>query len=191
MVQHYVINSQYMNSIALWITGLPGSGKSTIADELKRLHPDFIMLRMDTLREIVTPQPTYSDSERDIVYRCLVYTASVLSEHGHTVIIDATGNLRKWRDLARQINPRYAEIYLKCPVQLCIERERGRSETRGAPREIYQKGEAGWPVPGISVPYEEPLHPELLIATDITSVAEAVGMIKDLIRKMRKHGYTS
>jgi len=175
-----------MNSIALWITGLPGSGKSTIADEVKKLHPDFIMLRMDALRKIVTPEPIYSGSERDIVYRCLVYTASVLTEHGHTVIIDATGNLRKWRDLARQIIPRYAEIYLQCPVELCIEREKHRSETRGAPREIYQKGEAGWPVPGISVPYEEPSHPELLIAADRTPLAEAVGMIEGLINKMRK-----
>jgi len=49
-----VIDSHYMNSIALWITGLPGSGKSTIADEVRKLHPDFIMLRMDALRKIVT-----------------------------------------------------------------------------------------------------------------------------------------
>lgn len=172
--------------MALWITGLPGSGKSTIADELKKLHPDFIMLRMDALRKIVTPEPTYSDSERDIVYRCLVYTASVLTEHGHTVIIDATGNLRKWRALARKILPRYAEIYLKCPVELCIEREGRRADTRGAPREIYQKGEAGWPVPGISVPYEEPPHPELLIAADRTSVAETVEMIEGLIKRLRE-----
>jgi len=182
-----VIDFNYMNSFALWITGLPGSGKSTIADEVKNLHPDFIMLRMDALRKIVTPEPTYSDSERDIVYRCLVYTASVLTEHGHSVIIDATGNLRKWRDIARQIIPRYAEIYLKCPVESCIERERHRAETRGAPREIYQKGEAGWPVPGISVPYEEPPHPELLIATDRTSVTEAVEMIEGLMRRLQKH----
>ena len=173
-----------MNSIALWITGLPGSGKSTLADGVKDLHPDFIMLRMDALRKIVTPQPTYSDSERDIVYRCLVYTASILTEHGHSVMIDATGHLKKWRDLARQSIPRYAEIYLKCPIELCIERERRRSETHGAPREIYQKGEAGWPVPGISIPYEEPLHPELLIASDRTSIAEAVEMIEGLIKRL-------
>ncbi|HXX54352.1 MAG TPA: adenylyl-sulfate kinase, partial [Thermodesulfovibrionales bacterium] len=172
-----------MNPLALWITGLPGSGKSTIADEIKRLHPDFIILRMDTLRKVVTPEPTYSDSEREIVYRCLVYTASVLTDHGHTVLIDATGNMRKWRDLARRTIAGYAEIYLQCPLELCIERERHRSGTREAPREIYQKA-GDWPVPGISVPYEEPPHPELLIPTDRTSIAEAVKLIENLMWRL-------
>lgn len=175
-----------MNPFALWITGLPGSGKSTIAEEIKKLHPDFIILRMDELRKVVTPEPTYSDSERDIVYRCLVYTARTLVEHSHSVIIDATGNLRKWRDLARQLISKFGEVYLKCPVELCMARERQRLETHGAPKEIYKKGEAGWPVPGISAPYEEPLNPELLIEVDRTFIPEAVQMIEDLIRTLQK-----
>ena len=172
-----------MNAIALWITGLPGSGKSTIAEEIKKLHPDFIILRMDELRKVVTPEPTYADSERDMVYRCLVYTARTLVEHGHSVIIDATGNLRKWRDLARQLIPKFGEVYLKCPVELCITRERQRFESHGAPKEIYKKGEAGWPVPGVSVPYEEPINPELLIDVEKTSVSDTVKLVAGYIKK--------
>lgn len=175
-----------MNTFAIWLTGMPGSGKSTIASELKRLHPDFIVLNMDELRRVVTPEPTYSDAERDIVYRCIVYTASTLVENGHNVIIDATGNLRKWRDLARKLIPKYAEVYLKCPIELCKLRERARLETRGAPREIYKKAEAGWPVPGVSVPYEDPLNPELLIEADRTLIPEAVRKVEQLVAELRK-----
>ncbi|MEW6215371.1 MAG: adenylyl-sulfate kinase, partial [Nitrospirota bacterium] len=109
-----------MSGIAIWITGLPGSGKSTVADAFKKAHPKFIVLRMDELRKVVTPEPTYSDYEREIVYRSLVYLAKKLTELGQDVIIDATGNLRRWRELARGLIPRYAEVYLRCPVELCM-----------------------------------------------------------------------
>jgi len=174
-----------MDGTALWITGLPGSGKSTIADSLKEIHPDFIVLRMDDVRKIITPDPSYSDSEREIVYRSLVFIAKMLTDLGHNVIIDATGNMRKWRELARSLIPEYIEVYLKCPVDLCRDREKLRRETRGAPRDIYQKGERGWPVPGISAPYEEPLEPEIVVDTGSTAVKDAVAVINDfLIRKL-------
>jgi adenylylsulfate kinase len=167
-----------MSGMAIWITGLPGSGKSTVADEIKKLHPEFILLRMDELRKIVTPEPTYSDPEREIVYRALVYLAVKLTEAGHDVIIDATGNLRKWRDLARQLIPRFAEAYLRCPLKICMEREKERVDKREAPSDIYKKGAAGSPVPGMTVLYEEPLNPEILIDADKASVNEITAMMK-------------
>ncbi|MGB9715895.1 MAG: adenylyl-sulfate kinase [Thermodesulfovibrionales bacterium] len=174
-----------MTGIALWITGLPGSGKSTIADALKKTFPDFIILRMDELREIVTPEPTYSDSEREIVYRALVYIALKLTEFDHNVIIDATGNLRRWRELARKLIPKYIEIYLKCPIETCMVREKERKERRSAPADIYKKGAEGWPVPGIVVPYEEPINPEIIIETDKTSLKESIAKIETEIQKYR------
>lgn len=174
-----------MEPFALWITGMPGSGKSTVSDEIKKIHPDLIVLRMDEIRKIVTPEPTYSEQERDIVYRALVYTAWTLVDNGHSLIIDATGNFRKWRDLARQLIPNYAEVYLKCPLELCMARERMRVNTHCAPRDVYQKAGAGWPVPGVSAPYEEPLSPELLIEVDRTFIPEAVREIEDLIKTLR------
>ena len=170
-----------MRRIALWITGLPGSGKSTIADAVKACHPGFTVLRMDELRSIVTPEPSYSDSERELAYRSLVYLAKKIMELGHNVIIDATGNKRRWRDLARRLIPEYAEIYLRCPVEECMEREGRREEARGAPRGIYKKGREGWPVPGLTAPYEEPVNPELVIETGSVSVDEAVSMINDFL----------
>jgi adenylylsulfate kinase len=171
----------YMSGLVLWITGLPGSGKSTIADAIKQAHPDFTLLRMDDMRKIITPQPTYSEVERDIVYRSIVSLAKVLAELGHDVLIDATGNLRRWRDLAREIIPHYVEVYLKCPIETCQKREAIRKDTRSAPKNIYKKGGEGWPVPGITALYEVPLNPEIVIETDNTSVEDAVAIIRRAI----------
>jgi adenylylsulfate kinase len=168
-----------MSGLVLWITGLPGSGKSTIADAVRKARPDFVLLRMDDLRKIVTPQPTYSEAERDIVYRSIISTAKVLAELGHNVIIDATGNLRRWRDLAREAIPHYAEVYLKCPIETCQKRETLRRDTHSAPINIYKKGREGWPVPGTGAVYEVPLHPEIVIETDDTTITieDAVAVI--------------
>ena len=170
-----------MNGMVLWITGLPGSGKSTIANAIKDLHPGFTILRMDELRKTVTPVPSYSDFERELVYRSIVYLAKKITELGHNVIIDATGNMKRWRDFARQLIPGYYEIYLKCSIEECIKRERQRGQSHEAPRDIYQKGEKGWPVPGMDAPYEEPVNPEVVINVEIFSVKQAVLLIKDFL----------
>jgi adenylylsulfate kinase len=174
-----------MPGIALWITGLPGSGKSTIADALKKARPEFTVVRMDEFRKIVTPRPTYSDTERDMVYRALVYISKTLTERGIDVIIDATGNLRKWREFARQLIPGYLEVYLKCPIEVCIQREKSRPESHEAPKDIYRKGEAGWPVPGMVVPYEEPVNPEIVIDTERTSIKHAIEKITQEIERFK------
>lgn len=172
-----------MEGTALWITGLPGSGKSTVADALKEIFPDFVVLRMDELRKIVTPNPSYSDLERDIIYRSLVFLALKLTQLGHSVIIDATGHRRQWRQLARELIPQFIEIYLLCPQDICVSRERQRQTTRGAPKDIYKKGEAGWPVPGINITYEKPLTPEITINTDIATIGDSVQKIKNFLNK--------
>jgi adenylylsulfate kinase len=166
----------------LWLTGLPGSGKTSIATVLKEKKPEIILLRMDEMRRIATPNPTYSDEEREILYRSLVFIARVLTESGHDVVIDATGHKRSWRDLARGIIKNFYEIYLKCPLEVCMGRERIRID-EFAPKDIYRKAELGAPVPGIVVPYEEPLKPELIIDTDKISIEEGV---KEIIKVMHR-----
>ncbi len=165
---------------ALWLTGLPGSGKTSIARALKIEHPDIVLLRMDEMRRIVTPDPTYSDDEREVLYRSLVYTAMVLTQKGHDVLIDATGHKRVWRDLAREVIKNFYEIYLRCPIDICMKRERVRIDEY-APKDIYRKAERGAPVPGVVVPYEEPIRPELIIDTDKISIEDSVREIQRLI----------
>ena len=175
-----------MSGLVIWITGLPGSGKSTIADAVKQKHPDFMILRMDDLRKIVTPQPTYSEAEREMVYRGIIYMARILSELNHAVIIDATGHMRRWRDLARETLPSFMEVYLKCSLETCRQREEQRAETHGAPKGIYQKGKAGWPVPGVTVPYEETPSPEVVIDAEKIMAEDAAELIVRFIERFQK-----
>ncbi len=170
-----------MSAPVIWITGLPGSGKSAVADEVVKSSPGCVLLRMDEMRKVVTPEPTYSSEERDHLYRALVYFAKRLSELGHTVIIDATGNLRVWRDLARSLIPAYREVYLRCSLEVCMRRERERTETREAPRGVYRKGSEGWPVPGVAAPYQEPVNAEVTIDTDAVTVEEAGAIVRKML----------
>jgi adenylylsulfate kinase len=155
----------------IWITGLPGSGKSTVANLLlkklkaKDIHAQLVSI--DMLRRAVTPKSSYSEGERDMVYAALVFTARLLVENGVNVVIDATGNRRRYRDEARRQIDKFIEVYLQCPLDLCMKREKHRKNTHLAPKRIYKKGLAGksQTVPGVNVPYEAPEHPEVTINT--------------------------
>jgi adenylylsulfate kinase len=156
-------------SWAIWITGVPGSGKSTLArgaaKELHALHSPVRVLELDEIRKTLTPSATYTEAERDEVYRTLVYLAAMLTEAGVPVIIDATAHRRAWRELARREIPHFAEVQVLCPVDVARDRERKRPAGH-APRDIYAQAERpGAAVPGVNVPYEPALAPELLIDT--------------------------
>ncbi|MEM3642075.1 MAG: adenylyl-sulfate kinase [Candidatus Bathyarchaeia archaeon] len=171
------------NGWCVWITGLPGSGKSVISEALlklleeRRIHAQ--LLASDALRKILTPRPTYSLEERDIVYATLVYIAKLLTQNGANVVIDATGNLRRYRENARKQIPRFIEAYLECPLEVCIQREARREKTYQAPKQIYAKAVEGKAstVPGIGQPYEPPLNPEIKIDTTMYTPEQAAQQI--------------
>jgi adenylylsulfate kinase len=133
----------------------------------------------------MTPQPTYSLKERDKVYATLVYIAKLLTQNGINVIIDATGNLRQYRDSARKEIPRFLEAYLECPLEVCMEREAKRGKTYHAPKEIYTKAKEGraLTVPGVGQPYEQPLKPEITIDTIKCIQEEGAKQILNIILK--------
>lgn len=171
-------------SWAIWITGPPASGKTVIAQaaaaSLRRLGEPVVVLEMDALRKTLTPEPRYSDAEREIVYRTLVYLARLLTGCGVPVVIDATAHRRAWRDLARASIAQFAEVQLVCPLPLRREREQARHAGH-APRGIYAAAEhPGATVPGVNVPYEEALAPELVVDTSVTTAEEAADQVTAL-----------
>jgi adenylylsulfate kinase len=175
-------------SWALWITGPPGSGKSTLARaaarRLKQAGLPVRVLELDEVRKALTPEPTYSDAEREVVYRALVAMATLLTDARVPVIIDATAHRRHWRNLARAAIARFAEVQIVCPPELCRERERTRPAGH-APRGVYARAAApGATVPGVNVPYEPALAPELVIDTSTQSVADGAARIAALAREL-------
>lgn len=134
------------------------------------------LLESDEVRRIVTPAPSYSQAERDLFYRVLAFTGARLVAHGVNVIIDATASRRTYREFARQLIPRFLEIAVECPLQICMERDR---------KGTYEKGQSGQSttVPGLQAPYETPLSPDVRIDTTKVSPVEAADRIMAVIRE--------
>ncbi|MDR0797263.1 MAG: adenylyl-sulfate kinase [Nitrososphaerota archaeon] len=175
----------------VWITGLPGSGKSvvscTLIDILNKNGISVQLLSTDEIRKTLTPNPTYSTEERDIVYAALVYTSKMLTQNGINVLIDATGNLRRYRDDARAQITRFIEAYLDCPFDICVQRETERKETYGAPTQIYLKAlqnKMSSTVPGVGQPYEIPLKPDVVVNNFVLTPKEVAQQIyQEIISK--------
>jgi adenylylsulfate kinase len=159
---------------AIWITGMPASGKSAITKELvKRLdahHYQAQVIESDELRKILTPKPSYSEEERDWFYETMIYLGKMLTDNGVNVIFDATGNKRKYRDSARAQIKRFTEVYMKCPPEVCMKRD---------PKGIYKKAMTGKAptVPGLGSLYEEPLNPEVMTESDKETPVQAATKI--------------
>jgi adenylylsulfate kinase len=174
-----ITQSALAKAFAIWITGLPASGKSTIVTalrpQLEALGLSVEVLESDAVRRALTPTPTYSHAERDLFYRALAFTGARLVAHGVTVIFDATANRREYRDFARTVIPRFIEVAVVCPLETCIQRDYKGTYQRG------QRGESST-VPGLQEPYEAPLNPELTIDTTRLSANDAARKILELVK---------
>jgi adenylylsulfate kinase len=179
------VGSKDQTAFAVWLTGLPASGKSTVAAQLSRqieqLGIDVTILESDALRKLLSTEPQYDDQDREYFYASLAFIGRVLVDHGISVIFDATANRRKYRDRARQTIPRFVEVFVDCPLEVCMRRD---------PKGIYRKARAGEAshVPGLQAGYEPPETPDLVVRGDRDDPADAA---RNVVRLLMDKGYAT
>ena len=170
-------------AFAIWITGLPSSGKSTVAaalaTELRGLGIEPSILESDALRAIFIPQGGYDEASRDLFYRQMEYIGALLVRHGVPVIFDATANRRAYRDHARQDISQFLEVYVDCPLAICMARD---------PKGIYRLAREGGAahVPGVQDVYEAPDAPDIVIRGANDSPADAA---RRIVATLRQKGF--
>jgi adenylylsulfate kinase len=155
---------------AIWLTGLPSSGKTVIAKKMSLLLSkrdiSTQILDSDELRQKLTPRPTYSPEERDWFYEIVTFLAELLTENGVNVLIAATAPHRVYRNAARSRISRFAEVYVDCPEEVCRKRD---------PKGLWDQANKGKiaTLPGVGVLYEPPVSPEVHVDTANFSIEEA------------------
>ena len=172
------MNPNIEPGFAIWLTGLPASGKTTLAHALRPRLLAFgrpvQVLDSDELRGTLTPQPSYSPHERDWFYEMLVFLAELLTRNGVNVLIAATAARRAYREVARARLKRFAEIYVDCPPDACRDRD---------PKGLWQRADRGEidDFPGVGTPYEPSDNPDVRADTNRFSTDEAVQQIMDAL----------
>ena len=167
-------------AFAVWITGLPASGKSTLASAVARQLGErgvnVTVLESDALRTLFSKTPRYDEHAREYFYGSIAFIGRVLTEHGISVIFDATANRRRYRDRARQQIPKFIEVFVECPLEVCVQRD---------PKGIYRQAREGSAshVPGTQVPYESPKNPDIVIRGDRDEPEEASRRVIDLLAR--------
>jgi len=168
----------------IWFTGLSCSGKSTLSKkvevELRRRGLNKIeVLDGDVVRMNLSKGLGFSKEDRDTNIKRIGFVCKLLTRNGVIAIAAAISPYREIRDFNRKEIGNFVEVYCKCPLKVCIERD-----VKG----LYKKALAGEikDYTGVDDPYEEPLNPEVILETDRESHEESVAKI---IRKLEALGY--
>ena len=164
--------------VTVFLTGLSGAGKSTIADaliaELEAEGRPVTVLDGDVVRTHLSSELTFAKEHRDLNIRRIGFVAGEVVRHGGTVVVAAIAPYEAAREEARALveqHGRFLLVHLSTPLEVVEQRD-----VKG----LYARARAG-EIPqftGISDPYEPPARPELTIDTSVTPVAESVRLIR-------------
>lgn len=167
----------------LWFTGLSGAGKSTIskiiASELRKRNRKVEVLDGDEVRENLSKGLGFTKEDRDTNIKRIGYVAKLLARNQVAVITAAISPYREIRDGIRAENQDFVEVFVKAPLEVCIQRD-----VKG----LYQKALAGEikQFTGVSDPYEEPLDPEVVVETHLETPEQSAAKI---IAKLEELNY--
>ena len=156
------------------MTGLPGSGKTTIArelePELKRCGWCAEVLDGDEIRQNLSKGLGFGREDRETHLKRVTYVAKLLSRNGVAVIAAFISPYRNIREYARKETTNFIEVYVKCSVEACAKRD---------PKGLYKKAFSGQ-IKDLTGPqdlYEEPLQPDLVIDTERLNLRKSVDTI--------------
>ncbi|MBD2211245.1 adenylyl-sulfate kinase [Calothrix sp. FACHB-156] len=158
----------------LWLTGLSGAGKTTIAhgvaQELQVSNYQVELLDGDIVRTHLSQGLGFSKQDRDTNVRRIGFVANLLSRHGIIAIVAAISPYREVREELKQTTTNFIEIYVQAPLAVCESRD-----VKG----LYAKARAGEikHFTGISDPYEAPINPDIICQTDNFTVSECVNQV--------------
>lgn len=158
----------------LWLTGLSGAGKTTIAVALEtELHRRGLLIERldgDTVREGLTRDLGFSKEDRDKNIERVTFVAKLLSRNRVGVVASFISPYREARDNVRKQTTNFIEVYVAAPLEVCESRD-----VKG----LYAKARSGElkAFTGISDPYEEPVSPEITVHTESETVEESVGKL--------------
>ena len=158
----------------VWLTGLPGSGKTTIAQrllhELNKRHNKVELFDGDEVRRNLSRGLGFSKEDRDTHNKRIIYVCKLLTRNGVSAIVSLISPYRSTRAYARQNLPKLVEVYIKCSIKTCIQRD---------PKGLYKKALTGeiTNMTGIQDPYEEPLNPEVIVDTEHEEAEESLAKI--------------
>lgn len=183
---------------AAWFTGLPGSGKSSVSKIACDMLSNCKRIEMDVIRKQLITHPKYTDAERDLVYEKLADIALEHVKNGQNVVIDATAHKLLYRENARKKIKRFAEVMVRCPIEMCIERESNRKQGLVAAQmylralERKEKGtyfEDLGKVIGVDVPYEENPDAEVIIDNDKQTLHENARLAANALAEYFKKNF--
>jgi len=171
--------------IVLWLTGLSGSGKSTIAVEVEKKLIDLkkaaCLLDGDNIRSGLNSDLGFSDEDRMENIRRVVEVAKLFRESGMATIVSFITPFEESRKFARKIigDNFYFEIYVKASLDTCLKRDPNGLYAKALNNNISQ-------FTGISSNYEEPENPDLIIDTEKLSVEESIEkLLKFVLEKIK------
>ncbi len=158
----------------IWLTGLSGAGKSTIAEalaeEFRRREQPTEILDGDVIRTTLSKGLGFSREDRNTNIARIALISSLLSKHGVAAITAAISPFAEARDAARAQTENFIEVFVDAPLEVVKARD-----VKG----LYAKADRGEiaQFTGVSDPYEPPVDPEIVVRTDRETVAESVAKI--------------
>jgi adenylylsulfate kinase len=175
------VPSAGQRGFTVWFTGLPSSGKSTLAEilfgELEGRGLKVELLDGDVVRTNLSKGLGYSREDRDTNILRIGWVAERLTYHGVAVIVSAISPYRETRDQVRKQVGDFVEVFVSCPVEECARRD-----VKG----LYEKAMRGeiTEFTGVSDPYEPPLDPEVTVETDKFSPQECLATVLDRLQEL-------